>query len=569
MSQDTEVKNLLAHIYGDQDGGRAARRILPLLEAFPKQEARQRQEAFFSESDVVLITYGDSLMQKGEKPLTTLKRFADTHFRETFSAIHMLPFYPYSSDDGFSVIDFYQVDPNIGSWEDVAALGKNFKLMVDFVLNHISAQSGWFQRYLGETPGYSRLAIEVDPAVDLSMVVRPRSLPLLTEFKKQSGQAVHVWTTFSADQVDLNYKSIDVLEQMIRVLLFYVEQGASMLRLDAVAYLWKALGTTCIHLDETHAMVKLFRKILDIVAPGVILITETNVPHAENISYFGDGRDEAQMVYNFTLPPLLLHTLLTQNSTELTRWAAEMDQMPETTTFFNFTASHDGIGVRPLEGILPDESVRGLANQVLENGGRISSKRNPDGSESPYELNVTYVDALLDTSIADHDPLHAERFLASQTIQLAIPGIPGIYIHSILGSRNWAEGVASTGRARTINREKLWVSRLEDELDDPQSLRSRIFYPYAHRIQVRRRQPAFHPAAHCRLLAKDPRVFALVRSCPDQTIYAVTNVTPEHVELSLSEEAVPNRMHDLISGRQQETSPMRLGPYASVWLTHL
>jgi len=567
MGHDTEVKKLLARIYGDEKGARAAQRVLPLLETFPRQADRKSKEGFFSESDVVLITYGDSLHQPGEKPLTTLKRFAETHFRSTFSAIHILPFYPYSSDDGFSVIDFYQVDPKIGSWEEVAALRTDFELMVDFVLNHISARSGWFKRYLAETPGYTQLAIEVDPAVDLSMVVRPRSLPLLTECQKDIGQTVHVWTTFSEDQVDLNYDSLDVLEQMVRVLLFYVEQGASMLRLDAVAYLWKEPGTPCIHLDETHATVQLFRKILDIVAPDVILITETNVPHQENISYFGDGRNEAQMVYNFTLPPLLLHTFLTQNSSDLTHWAAGLGQSTPTTTFFNFTASHDGIGVRPLEGILPDESVDRLADHVLKNGGLISYKRNPDGSESPYELNVTYVDALFDTHSAGGDSLHADRFLASQTIQLSMPGVPGIYIHSILGSRNWTDGVASTGRARTINREKPMVSDIISELEDPESLRHHIFNAYTHRIRVRRRQPAFHPTAGCRVIALDPRVFALERRCPDQTIYALVNVTSDTVELSLPEAASSPPMVDLISGLEQGTDAIRLGPYQSVWLT--
>ncbi|CAB5085934.1 Uncharacterized glycosyltransferase YcjM [Olavius algarvensis associated proteobacterium Delta 3] len=567
MDQRNEVRDLLVQIYGDRDGRLAAERIFPLLDAFPKNPVSDKARAFFSESDVIVITYGDSIRQSGEMPLATLKRFADTYFKDVFSAIHILPFYPYSSDDGFSVTDFYRVDPEIGTWRGVSELKENFRLMFDYVLNHISAQSDWFRHYLAGTPGYSRLAIEVDPATDLSMVVRPRALPLLTEFRKAPGQTVHVWTTFSADQIDLNYKSLDVLERMVRVLLFYLGQGASMLRLDAVAYLWKELGTTCIHLEKTHTVVKLFRAILDIAAPGVILVSETNVPHHENISYFGNGRDEAQMVYNFTLPPLLLHTFLTRNASELTRWAAGLDPLTNTTIFLNFTASHDGIGVRPLEGILPDDALDRLAAHVVENGGLISHKRNPDGSESPYELNITYVDALLDDAMPAGDAFHAERFLASQTAQLSMPGMPGIYIHSILGSRNWSAGVASTGRARTINREKLMVSDIIADLEDPASLRHQIFYPYTHRIRVRRRQPAFHPSAHCRVLALDPRVFALVRSCPDQTIYALTNVTPENVDLAWPELATSGRMGDLISGREQGTAPIRLNPYQSVWLT--
>ena len=289
MVHDGDIRNLLVLIYGDREGGRAAERILRLMDAFPTKPVSDTDSGFFSESDVILITYGDSIRQRGVPPLVTLKRFVETHLEGVFSAIHLLPFYPYSSDDGFSVIDFHKVDPKIGSWEDISDLNEHYELMFDYVLNHISAQSEWFQNYLAGISGYRQLAIEVDPDADLSMVVRPRALPLLTEFQKIDGPPVHVWTTFSADQIDLNYKSLDVLEHMVRVLLFYVEQGATMLRLDAVAYLWKELGTPCIHLDKTHAMVKLFRKILDRVAPGVRLITETNVPHPENISYFGDG----------------------------------------------------------------------------------------------------------------------------------------------------------------------------------------------------------------------------------------------------------------------------------------
>jgi len=569
MVHDGDIRNLLVLIYGDREGGRAAERILRLMDAFPTKPVSDTDSGFFSESDVILITYGDSIRQRGVPPLVTLKRFVETHLEGVFSAIHLLPFYPYSSDDGFSVIDFHKVDPKIGSWEDISDLNEHYELMFDYVLNHISAQSEWFQNYLAGISGYRQLAIEVDPDADLSMVVRPRALPLLTEFQKIDGPPVHVWTTFSADQIDLNYKSLDVLEHMVRVLLFYVEQGATMLRLDAVAYLWKELGTPCIHLDKTHAMVKLFRKILDRVAPGVRLITETNVPHPENISYFGDGYNEAQMVYNFTLPPLLLHTFLTQNSSDLTRWTAGFEQGTATTTFFNFTASHDGIGVRPLEGILPDESVDRLASHVLENGGLISYKRNPDGSESPYELNVTYVDALYDHRMADGDPLHAERFLASQTIQLSFPGVPGIYVHSVLGSRNWTDGVASTGRARTINREKPLLSDITKNLKDPDGLRHQIFYPYTHRIRIRRGQPAFHPNSGCRVLELDPRVFAIERTCPQQTIYALTNVTSENVDLTLSEPAGSDPLVDLISGRETGASPIRLDPYQSVWLTHL
>ena len=308
MQEVDTVEHILKKIYGEKAGEAAFRRITPLIARFPGQKARK--EGYFSQEDVVLITYGDTLRKEGESPIATLHNFANAHLREAISTIHFLPFFPYSSDDGFSVMDFFAVDPELGSWDDVVSIGRDFQLMFDYVVNHFSSKGEWFENYLAGKAGFVDFAIEVEPSTDLSQVTRPRSLPLLSEYKKHNGEMVHLWTTFSADQIDFNFKSLDVLEKMIEVLLFYVQQGANTLRLDAVAYLWKEIGTSCIHLSQTHDMVRLYRAILDLVAPDVIMITETNVPHDENISYFGDGRDEAQMVYNFTLPPLLFYSFV-------------------------------------------------------------------------------------------------------------------------------------------------------------------------------------------------------------------------------------------------------------------
>jgi len=403
----------------------------------------------------------------------------------------------------------------------------------------------------------------VDPFTDLSMVARPRSSLLLTEFKKDSGCRVHLWTTFSEDQIDLNYKSLHVLENMVQAMLFYVSQGAKIIRLDAIAYLWKEIGTSCIHLAQTHDMVKLFRAVLDIVAPDVMIITETNVPHDENISYFGNGRDEAQLVYNFTLPPLLFYSFVTENCRVLSDWAAGLHLASPTNTFFNFTASHDGIGVRPLEGILPTRELDKLTAVVKANDGQISYKRNPDGSDSPYELNITYVDAISGSGDSDN----AARFLASQAIQYALPGVPATYIHSLLGSRNWTAGVEQTGRARTINREKLQVDRVIAELNDAASFRSRVFYPHLDLIRVRRAQRAFHPNADFKILEIDPRVFAIKRSLDGQVVYSLTNISSAEIPLTLSEIESNGNMMDLITGQQMDAKAIRLNPYQFIWLT--
>lgn len=564
MEEIKAIKDLLVRIYGENKGGLAFNKIITQIERFPIR--KRKRNGYFSQRDIVLITYGDSLHKKGEAPLNTLYKFSKRYLKGVFSTVHILPFFPFSSDDGFSVKDFFSVNADLGSWKNIKALGNDFQLMFDYVLNHISAKSNWFKKYLRKEEGFEELAIEVDPSIDLSRVIRPRSLPLLNEVKKISGKTVHVWTTFSADQIDLNYKSIDVLEKMVEVLLYYVNQGARILRLDAIAYLWKEIGTNCIHLTQTHDLVKLFRKILDLVAPDVMILSETNVPHNENISYFGDGSNEAQMVYNFTLPPLLFYSFVKEDSTALSTWAKGLHLESESNTFFNFTASHDGIGVRPLEGILPNDEIKELIEIVKENGGYVAYKLNPDGSESPYELNITYIDALLNKKM-EIDKYHSNRFLASQAIQYTLPGVPATYIQSLLGSRNWEEGVRLTNRARTINREKLQIDNVLSELENPESFRSKIFYKYFELIKVRRRQPAFHPNAPFKIIEVGSKAFAIARYCKDQVIYAITNISSKPVTVSLSEDGAPNRMNDLLTGSYLNKSSIRLKPYQYVWLS--
>ena len=564
MSAVDKIKQLLNKMYGEKTGALAFQRIFPLIEKFPVQ--KRTKKTYFSHKDVVLITYGDTIKQEGEAPVSTIHKFANSYFKDAVSTIHFLPFFPFSSDDGFSVKDFFAIDPELGSWNDINLNGDNFKLMFDYVLNHFSSKSKWFEYYLEGKEGFKQFAIEVDPATDLSQVTRPRSLPLLTEFRKHNGQTVHLWTTFSADQIDFNFKSLDVLEKMIGVLLFYVRMGATILRLDAIAYLWKEIGTGCIHLSQVHDMVKLFRSIFDLVAPDVIIITETNVPHDENISYFGNGRDEAQMVYNFTLPPLLFYSFVKEDSRVLSAWAKGLYLESENNTFFNFTASHDGIGVRPLEGILPQEEIDALVEIVKTNGGQVSYKRNPDGTDSPYELNITYVDAFWRRDF-EKDRLHANRFMAGQAIQYALPGVPATYIHSLLGSRNWIKGVRETKRARTINREKLQAKEVAAELENPESFRSKIFYPYLNLIKIRKQQPAFHPNAGFEILDIDPGIFAIKRYVDDQIIYAVTNISSAEISFSLPLQEEFLQMEDLLTGKKFSIDSISLEPYEYVWLT--
>lgn len=574
MTPQERILKHLTFLYGGQTAAEMWLRLEGRLGDFRRRHPRLAQEnrplaERLSQRDAILITYGDQVREEGKPPLQSLAEFAGQYLDGVVSGMHILPFYPYSSDDGFSVIDYRQVNPAWGDWPDVSRLGRTFRLMFDGVINHISQHSDWFAAFKrGEAP-YSGYFIAVDPDTDLSQVVRPRALPLLTRVQTVEGEK-WVWTTFSTDQIDLDYHSPELMIEIVDLFLFYVEQGAELIRLDAIAYLWKEIGTTCIHLPQTHAVVKLLRAVLDAAAPGVMLITETNVPHRENISYFGaplpeGSTDEAQLVYQFSLAPLILHSVLTGDATVLSRWADGLD-VPPGVTFFNFTASHDGVGVRPAEGLLNGAEIQALADAVLAHGGRVSYKTNSDGSASPYELNISYFDALSDPRAGEPLSAQVDRFMVSQAIMLALAGLPGIYVHSLFGSRSWLEGMVQSGYNRTINRQKWDRVVLEHELADPASLRAQVFAAYKKLLQARAAEPAFHPFAPQQVLPLDRRVFALLRTALDgaSRVLCLHNVSGA----ALRVECDPARSgwRDLLTGETGTSGTVELPPFAVRWL---
>jgi glucosylglycerate phosphorylase len=528
------------------------------------------------QSDVIVITYGDQVQEEGKPPLQSLDELLVEQAGEFVTGVHILPFYPYTSDDGFSVVDYHQVDPALGDWSHVEGIARHFRLMADAVINHISASSAWFQGFLSGNPNYQDYFISVDPATDLSMVVRPRALPLLTPFETARGTE-HVWTTFSEDQIDLNFANPEVLLAMTDVLLHYVSRGAQLIRMDAIAYLWKEPGTLSIHLPETHQVVQFWRAVFDAVAPGTLIVTETNVPHEENVSYFGDGTNEAQLVYGFSLPPLTLHAFLTGDARHLLEWAMGLSTPSDQTTFFNFLASHDGIGVRPAEGILTTEEITQLRMQVEAHGGFVSYRNNPDGTRSPYELNINYFDALNDPAAGEPLGLQVDRFIAAQAILLSMAGVPGIYVHSLFGSRGWPEGVAETGRYRTINRQKFTRAALEAELIDPSSLRHQVFNRYRRLIEARAAEPAFHPQGGQQVLVADPAIFSLLREARDGTsrVLCLHNVSrdTQSLDIDLAITALPARatLEDLLSDSRHDLGEdgrlrLQVEPYQVLWL---
>lgn len=520
--------------------------------------------------DALLITYADMVSEEGKPPLSALREFCTERLKGTVSAIHILPFYPWTSDDGFSVVDYREVKESYGDWDDVSRLSEEFELMFDLVLNHCSAKSQWFKEYVsGVEPGINYI-MEADGKADLSAVVRPRSTPLLTSFQTRGG-ARKVWTTFSADQVDLDWTSPDLLFEFLDIIMFYLSKGCRILRLDAVAFLWKKIGTSCLHLPEAHEVVKLIRNLLELVAPEVLILTETNVPHEENISYFGKG-DEAHAVYQFTLPPLLLHGLLRGTAKNLSSWAKDLSPPPKGCHFLNFTASHDGVGVRPLEGILPKKEILALADEVREKGGFVSMRKLEDGSETPYELNTTYYSALSDP---EDEELGESRFLCSQSVAMAMRGIPAVYFHSLYASPNDLEGVEETGRNRSINRKKWKSSDLEKLLEEKSGHSVRVFEWYTRTLRKRAACPAFHPEAPQAILDFGPSIFSLVRTSLDgnQVVLCLFNFqgkdsnVPDVEEISVL--FPQGKARDLITGGEItfDKGNFSLRPYQSLWLS--
>ena len=585
----TRIIRSLALLYDDPVAAQVWPALAARMDAFrssnPSLTAEKATGAAgrLSQQDAILITYGDQIGEPGGEPppLQTLADFLDAELAECINGVHILPCFPYSSDDGFSVIDYTRIDPALGDWGDVERLGRRYRLMLDFVANHMSQHSAWFQAYRRRETPYDGYFIEADPAADLSQVVRPRALPLLTAVRTAQGLR-HVWTTFSADQIDLDYANPAVLLAMTEVLLHYVAHGAEIIRLDAIAYLWKEVGTPCIHLPQTHGVVKLWRAMLDAIAPHVLLITETNVPHADNISYFGQplpeigGTDEAQMVYNFSLAPLTLHAFLTGNASKLSAWAATL-QPPAAGTgsgasFFNFIASHDGIGVLPARGILSDAELQELVERTLAHGGQVSVRSLPDASHTPYELNTTLYDFLNPPGRPDPDT-DVARFLASQAILLALAGVPGIYVHSLLGSRNCHTCLAETGRARSLNRQKFSLAGLLSLLENPNGRQRQVFDGYRRLLRVRRQQPAFHPASGQQVMAGDPALFTLLRGAGlDAPLVCSVNVSDRPATLHLAAADLPYAAtwHDLLSGETFAAGGGRLtafmAPYRTLWL---
>lgn len=579
------IINYLTLIYGSKLASQYYREVIRLIkvqhayksEELALEENNIDKDNLFTEKDTILITYGDIIKDTHIKPLKVLHNFVKKYLTEAFSTIHILPFFPYSSDRGFSIIDYEQVNPEIGTWQDILNIKNDFNLMFDVVLNHVSSQSIWFQEFLNGHPYYKDFFIQFNTKdiisdEQLKLIVRPRTTDLFTEFATINGNKL-VWTTFSSDQIDLNYKNPEVLLKMLHIILYYIRKGADIIRLDAVTYLWETLGTECAHLKQTHTIIKLIRTILDEASPKTLIITETNVPHKDNIKYFGNGYDEAHMVYNFALPPLVLFTYLKEDATKLTLWARTLNKISKQTTFFNFLDSHDGIGLYPVKGILSDLDIEFLVLKTVEHGGYISYRTDQQGSESPYELNITWYSALNNENSQEHSDIQIKRFLSSRSIALVLAGVPGVYIHSLLGSKNDAESVLIEKQTRSINRKILKNRLITKLMANNESTTYKILTGFTTLLRVRRQEPLFHPNAGQLILNISKNVFALIRFNNNYNIICITNITKHTAIVSINKIAVPywsNNWRDILTDNiynsDNDLLHLKMEPYKVLWL---
>ena len=571
LDAENKIKSYIRKIYKDnRDASLLLNSIISLIDEDNLTSKKKITPKNWSQKNSFLITYADSIKSENDSPLLVLNQFLQKYI-DSIDSIHILPFMPSSSDSGFSVIDYYKIDEKFGNWKDLNLISKNKNIMIDIVLNHASKSSKWFANFLkGSGQGHDFFKVVKDWN-GIAQIERPRSSKLFQKIRTDDG-VKKVWCTFSHDQIDLDFSNPDVLLEFLKIIKFYIKKNIKIFRLDAVAFLWKKQNTSCINLQETHYIIKLIRFVSTLIDKNTIIITETNIPSKENLSYFGNN-DEAHWIYNFTLSPLILFTLLGGNCSQLRKWSMTMPPAQEGNAYFNFLASHDGIGLRPVEGKLDSTELYKLIDKMRESGGRISYKTSQWGEEIPYEINITYLDSLKSTFDGD-ESFQIKRFICAHTIMLAMEGIPAIYIHSFLGTENDYNAIAAGGENRSINR-FIWNKKdIYKILEDKNSNNFYIMSKLNNLLKIRSKQPAFHPNATQFTLNLGDEVFGLWRQDKKrkQSIFSISNVTSKSVRLSLQKINLieTEEWIDLISGNAliNIDDDILLKPYQSYWISN-
>ena len=550
-----------------------SKKINQLINIYKSKNSPSNVNEPWSEKTVLLITYADNV-NNGlvGKTIRDFIMFYNKYFSTFIDSIHFLPFFPSSGDGGFSVKNHEEIDPVFGNWEEIKELSKNANIMTDLVLNHASSEGKWFHNFkTGKSPGKDYF-FTINNNYDYSNVIRPRDHDLLKEIKILN-DTKNLWCTFSYDQIDLNFRNPEVLLEFITLILKLSSYGVKIFRLDAVAFIWKETGTSCLNLPETHEIIKLLRDIVDQLDKNIIIVTETNLPKEENLSYFGKN-DEAHWIYNFPLPPLIIHTFLFGDSTSLTKWSMKMPPAQVGNAYLNFIASHDGIGMRPAEGVLSEEEISDMLKRLKKNGSQFSMRKLPSKQEKVYEANISLFSALQYTDIDSTGKFALERFIASHCIILSIEGVPAFYFNSFFATKNDDKSYLNSKVKRDLNRHKWNYSNLEATFNDEKSVENNCYELLKKLISIRKAQPAFHPNATQFTLNLNKNIFSVWRQSRDrrQSIFAITNVTSKNIELNTNMINLidDDQWYDLLNPEIgfEDEQKIKLGPYQTIWITN-
>ncbi len=565
-----KVKKYLFEIYSNDLSKKQINNLYLDIKSIFTEVIKDKKKELWSEKDVLLITYADSIIKKNQKNLITLSNFLTKYCKE-FTYVHILPFFPFSSDDGFAVEDYKKIKKEHGSWNDLKKITKSFKIMVDLVINHCSSRNRLFKNFLeNKDPGKEFFISSQKKFPTSKKIVRPRSSDLSKKVLI-NGKDNYVWCTFGHDQVDFNFKNPSVLIYFFEIIKFYLDQNIKALRLDAVAFLWKELGTRCINLPQTHNIIRLIRLIIDNFYNKTLIITETNIPSHENLTYFGNN-NEAHCIYNFSLAPLLIHAIISGNSFYLKKWSRGMPPAQENNSYLNFLSTHDGIGMRPVEGILPEMEVKKYFRFFKKQGGLFSYRTNK-GKKSVYEVNITLLEALKEC-YNGKDKYIFDRFVLAHTILFSMEGIPAIYIQNFLGSKNDNIKVKKTNSFRSINRKNWNYDSLTKIINNKSTINNKILNSIKNLIVLRKKQVAFHPNATQFTLQLGDIFFGLWRQSIDrsQSIFCISNLTNKKQKISLLDINLisTNSWFDLLTKKKIKNigDELFFKPYQTYWITN-
>lgn len=583
----TRIAVRLRRLYGDESATVMLPAVHALVERWrahfaeaPPTRDAGRTRPRLDAAHIVLIAYGDHLQRPGEAPLATLGDWCRAHLRGCISTVHVLPFHPSTSYEGYAISDYRAVDPALGGWRDLERLNGDFDLMMDFVLNHCSASHPWFRQFLADQePGRRYFLTLPDPETPwLRGVARARNSPLLHPFSTRNGVR-HVWTTYSPDLIDLEWREPTLCLEMLDILLDMVAHGARMIRLDAFVYVWKRAGTSCVNQPENHELIGLFQDVLAAAGCGAtaILPSITNVSQAENYAYFPErkGARKADLIYHLPLSALLLHALYAHDAGTLTRWLRDLPPAPPGCAYLNLAATHDGVGLTWLKGILPEAEVQAVIAAAVARGAMVSSRRPTcDAEAGPWEINTTWFSACAPEA-GESASCHVERFLATQSVVLALRGVPAMYLPLFLAGVNDSARVAATGDARAINRGRFDAATWEAAAAVPDSPQAAVLQQLPGLLRVRGAHAAFDPAgAQVLVDTGQAAVLGILRIAPDggERVLCLTNFgrsvvcLPEPLAGVTSDPDGRVVRQDLITGETMPSGPLTLRPYQVLWL---